>query len=530
MIDGRLMVGYQQIRTDGTFRGINAATGESLLPPFSVATAREVERACLLADRAAAAFGQGDRFGRARFLEAIARHIEALGDALLERAALETGLPLARLTGERARTLTQLRLFAHETREGSWMGVRIDSALPERQPLARSDLRMHKVPVGPVAVFGASNFPLAFSVAGGDTASALAAGCPVVVKGHPAHPGTSAMIASAVIAAARECAMPEGVFSLLAGPGIELGQALVRDPRIQAVGFTGSRQGGIALMRLAAARPAPIPVFAEMSSVNPVIILPGALRKRGAAVARGFVTSLTLGAGQFCTNPGLVLLLEGPDQEPFITAAREALQESKPQVMLTPAIHAQYESGLAATQSHSDVMTVARGIEPTAPHCARGALFVTRAEALLAHPELAEELFGPASTLVLCRDETELLAAIASLPGQLTATVHFEPEDLALAARLVDPMQRKAGRVIANGWPTGVEVSHAMVHGGPYPATSDGRSTSVGTLAIERFLRPVCYQDFPEELLPTELRPTAPRAFTYRLDGRFIVPGESPSS
>ena len=331
------------------------------------------------------------------------------------------------------------------------------------------------------------------------------------------------MVAGAVVAAAQECAMPEGVFSLLAGPHLELGQALVRDPRIQAVGFTGSRRGGLALMRLAAARQVPIPVYAEMSSVNPVIILPHALRKRGAAIARGFVASLTLGAGQFCTNPGLVLLLEGPDQEPFIAAAREALQECKPQVMLTPAIHGQYERGLTATGSRSDVTTVGRGIEPTAPHCAQGALFVTRADALLAHPELAEELFGPASTLISCHDETDLLAALASLPGQLTATVHFEPEELALAARLMSPMQRKAGRLIANGWPTGVEVSHAMVHGGPYPATSDGRSTSVGTLAIERFLRPVCYQDFPEELLPAELRPNATRAFAHRLDGRSVV-------
>src|SRR5215469_706515 len=523
MIDGQLMVGYQRMRTDSAFQGVNAATGEPLTPPFSVATSREIERACLLAHQAAAALGQVDRFRRAQFLEAIARHIDALGDALLERAALETGLPLARLGGERTRTMAQLRLFAQETRDGSWMGVRIDPALPERKPLARSDLRMLKVPVGPVAVFGASNFPLAFSVAGGDTASALAAGCPVVVKGHPAHPGTSAMVASAVIAAAQECEMPEGVFSLLAGPHVELGQALVRDPRIQAVGFTGSRRGGLALMKLAAARPAPIPVYAEMSSVNPVIILPHALRRRGAAIARGFVASLTLGAGQFCTNPGLVFLLEGADTESFVAVAREALQDSKPQVMLTPAIHAQYERGLAATRARSDVTTVVRDIEPAEPYCAQGALFVTRAEALLAHPELAEELFGPASTLVLCRDEAELLAALASLPGQLTATIHFEPEDITLANRLVSPLQRKAGRLIANGWPTGVEVSHAMVHGGPYPATSDGRSTSVGTLAIERFLRPVCYQDFPEELLPAELRPAATRAFAHRLDGRFVV-------
>ncbi|MEP6547701.1 MAG: aldehyde dehydrogenase (NADP(+)) [Gammaproteobacteria bacterium] len=522
MISGELFVGFDRVKTGNSFQAAAAAGGALLAPPFSIAGAAEVARACAFA---AAAFDPYRTLGlaaRALFLEAIADEILGLGDAPLQRAHQETGLALARLGGERARTMMQLRLFAAEIRDGGWEGVRIDSALPDRKPAPRSDLRLRKVPVGPVAVFGASNFPLAFSVAGGDTASALAAGCPVVFKAHPAHPGTGEWIAGAVLSAARRCGIPEGVFSMLAGPSNDLGAALVTDPRIKAVGFTGSRSGGFALMALAAARRTPIPVYAEMSSVNPAIILPGALRQRLAAVVDGFVASLTLGAGQFCTNPGIVLLVAGTETDRFIAAAGDAVRAAPSQVMLTPAIHRNFERGVERLAAQPRVQTCARGQEPHGPYEGRAALFLTDADALLANDTLAEEIFGAAALIVTCRDEGQLLAAIDGLEGQLTLSLHMEPEDHATAIRLLPAMEHKAGRLIVNGWPTGVEVSHAMVHGGPYPATSDGRTTSVGTLAIDRFLRPVCYQDFPDLLLPAELRREHPRPFAHRLDGRFL--------
>jgi 2,5-dioxopentanoate dehydrogenase len=516
------------VRSHDQFFGIAAADGAPLSPSFSIAGAAEVAQACALAEAAFDPFRKLSPEVRAQFLDAIADEILGLGDALLERAHLETGLPLARLTGERARTMGQLKLFAEEIRDGSHAGVRIDSALPDRKPAARSDLRLRKIPLGPVAVFGASNFPLAFSVAGGDTASALAAGCPVIAKGHPAHPGTAEMVAYALLAAARRCGMPEGVFSLLAGPSNDLGRALVADPRIKAVGFTGSRAGGLALVQAAAARREPIPVYAEMSSINPTIVLPGALRARAAKLAEGFIASMTLGAGQFCTNPGLVLLLSGAEGDAFVAAAAAAVGAAPAQVMLTPAIHQNYERGVARLATAANVQARGRGLEPSGPHTGRAALFATDADALLADRSLTEEIFGAASLIVRCRDQAQLLAVLERLEGQLTLSLHMEGAgDGAIAARLLPVMERKAGRLIVNGWPTGVEVSHAMVHGGPYPATSDGRSTSVGTLAIERFLRPVCYQDFPDSLLPDELRREQQRTYVHRLDGRFHLPPKS---
>lgn len=524
MITGDLFIGFTRVRSHYQFFGIAAADGAQLSPSFSIAGAAEVERACALAGAAFDAYRSSSAYDRAHFLDAIAEEILALGEPLLERAHLETGLPLARLTGERARTMGQLKLFADEIRDGSYAGVRIDSALPDRKPLARSDLRMRKIPLGPVAVFGASNFPLAFSVAGGDTAAALAAGCPVVVKGHPAHPGTSEMVAQAVLAAICRCNMPEGTFSLLAGPANELGLALATDPRIKAVGFTGSRAGGLALMRAAAARGEPIPIYAEMSSVNPTILLPGALRARAAKLAEGYVASMTLGAGQFCTNPGIVLMLSGAEGDKFAAAAEVAAGAAPAQVMLTPAIRRNYERGVSRLAAAASVQDRARGTESGGSHAARAALFATDADALLADRSLTEEIFGAASLIVRCRDQAQLLAVLDGLEGQLTLSLHMEGAgDEAIAARLLPVMERKAGRLIVNGWPTGVEVSHAMVHGGPYPATSDGRSTSVGTLAIERFLRPVCYQDFPDSLLPIELRRDQARPL-HRLDGRFQLP------
>jgi NADP-dependent aldehyde dehydrogenase len=484
------------------FWAIAPATGQALDPVFSAAGAAEADRACALAAAAFDPYRETSPEARAAFLEAIAQEIEAIGDPLIERAMAETGLPRPRLEGERGRTCGQLRLFASDVRQGRWAGVRIDPAEPHRKPAPRPELRQRKIAVGPVAVFGASNFPLAFSVAGGDTASALAAGCPVVVKAHEAHPGTSELVALAVVKAASACDMPPGVFSMLTGPAHSLGEALVSEPRIKAVAFTGSRRGGLALLRIANGRLEPIPVYAEMSSINPVCLLPGALEKDAQGLAQAFVGSLNLGAGQFCTNPGLLLALDSPALDRFIADAADAVRLSASQVMLTPGIHKAYDSGVAGLADRVDVIEHARGAMADGVNLSRCVLFETTAEAFCADPALAHEIFGPSSLIVRCPDIESLIALLEGLEGQLTATLHLAAEDYGLARRLLPILERKAGRIIANGWPTGVEVCAAMVHGGPFPATSDGRTTSVGSLSIERFLRPVCYQDFPEEILP----------------------------
>jgi len=526
-ISGKLFIGDARIGGTKTFQAVSPVTGELLEPAFVAADRAGVDQACALAWGAFDQYRETSAEARAVFLEAIAEQILALGDELLERAMAESGLPLARLTGERGRTVGQLRLFADELRGGGWMGIRVDAPLPERKPLPRSDLRQRKVSLGPVAVFGASNFPLAFSVAGGDTASALAAGCPVIVKGHPAHPGTSDLVAQAIAKAVAACALPSGVFSLLNGNSNELGGALVAHPLVKAVGFTGSRGGGLALMKIAAERAEPIPVYAEMSSINPVVLLPGALAERADKLAQEFVGSLSLGAGQFCTNPGLIIALDGPDLERFIASAATALEGIAPAVMLTPGIHGAYEKGVQRLLDHPTVQTTARGAESAGKHCGRGALFSVSALDVFKNPDVTHEVFGPSSVVVRCGDETELLEVLEHLEGQLTATLHLTPQDEALAARLLPVLERKAGRLLANGWPTGVEVSHAMVHGGPFPATSDGRSTSVGTLAIDRFLRPVCYQDFPDGLLPASLRKDALAQRPRRLDGKYLLADKS---
>ena len=351
------------------------------------------------------------------------------------------------------------------------------------------------------------------------TASAFAAGCPVVVKGHPAHPGTGELVARAVQDAVKACGLHEGVFSYLPGPSNELGGALVADPRIKAVGFTGSRAGGLALVRIAAGREEPIPVYAEMSSINPVVLFPAALKARGSALAPAYIQSLTMGAGQFCTNPGLLIAIAGPDLDAFIEEAGKALMQSHPQQMLTPGIHASFEQGVGALESHAAVSVVARGCVGDGVNQARGALFRTDAASFLADRALSHEVFGSSSIVVTVADMDEAAKVIGALEGQLTATLLFDPEDETMAAALVPLLARKVGRILANGWPTGVEVSHAMVHGGPFPATSDGRTTSVGTLAIERFLRPVCYQNLPDALLPAPLRSDNPWHLTRRIDG-----------
>jgi NADP-dependent aldehyde dehydrogenase len=517
-LTGQLIIGFDRVSGATTFRATDPARGTEIGPAFAVADSAQVNRACQLSHDAFDAYRATGLRARAAFLEACADRIMALGDPLLERAGLETGLPRARLEGERGRTVGQLRLFASVVRQGDWLGVRIDPAQSERKPLPRADLRQRKIPLGPVVVFGASNFPLAFSAAGGDTASALAAGCPVIVKAHPLHPGTSELAASAIAEVAAECGLPDGVFSHLSGPSNELGAALVRDPRIKAVAFTGSRAGGTALMNLAAARPEPIPVYAEMSSINPVVLLPTALKIRAEAIGAGFVSSLTMGVGQFCTNPGLVLAVDGPDLDLFVAAASKALANVAPGQMLSPNICANYARGVARLRTHSSMITGGASGED---ELSSAALFQVPARDFIQRPFLSEEVFGPASLVVRCSGISELLSVVERLEGQLTATLHLEPQDHNDAAQLIPVLERKAGRILVNGWPTGVEVSPAMVHGGPYPATSDSRTTSVGTLAIERFLRPVCYQDMLETLLSPELRDDNPLTLRRMIDGKY---------
>ncbi|WP_303856893.1 aldehyde dehydrogenase (NADP(+)), partial [Salinicola salarius] len=387
------------------------------------------------------------------------------------------------------------------------------------QPMPRVDLRQRHIALGPVAVFGASNFPLAFSVAGGDTASALAAGCPVIVKGHPAHPGTCELVGRAVQAAVRKCGLPEGVFSMLHDSSFEVGQALVADPRIKAAGFTGSRKGGLALLEIAQRRPEPIPFYAEMSSINPVFLLPAALSARAKALGEAFVGSLNMGAGQFCTNPGLVIAIEGPDLDAFIESASETLKASTAQTMLTPGIHQAYGQGVSALAANGKVREVARGLEGEGANQCQSGLFVAAGEDVIADASLQAEVFGASSLIVACRDAAEVKRVAESLEGQLTATLQMDDADYEAAKALLPTLERKAGRIMANGWPTGVEVCDAMVHGGPFPATSDSRTTSVGTAAIFRFLRPVCYQDLPDTLLPEAVRESNPLKLRRLVDG-----------
>jgi alpha-ketoglutaric semialdehyde dehydrogenase len=501
-ITGETILGQTFTRsTGGDFFGLDAATGAQLPTAFGSATKVDLDRACALAAQAFNAYRAKPLAERAAFLERIGEEILALGDDLILRAMAESGLPRGRLEGERMRTVGQLRLFAGLVRDGHFLDLVVDPAEPNRQPLPKPDLKRRNVPVGPVAVFGASNFPLAFSVAGGDTASALAAGCPVVVKAHSAHPGTSELVGRAIAKAVSACAMPEGTFSLLFDSGYAIGQGLVEDPRIQAVGFTGSRAGGLALVKAAANRARPIPVYAEMSSINPVILLPGALNERGDAIGKAFVGSLTLGAGQFCTNPGLILALECEGLKAFLSSAADALAATAAQTMLTSGICAAYTRGVGKLEALGAVKQIAQGQKGT-DHQGEAALFETTASAFLATPAMHEEVFGASGLIVRCANVAELEQVLGHLEGQLTASIHVADSDHATARRLIPHLEVLAGRLIVNGFGTSVEVSPAMVHGGPYPSTSDGRTTSVGTLAAQRFLRPVCYQAMPDALLP----------------------------
>ncbi|NIE62610.1 aldehyde dehydrogenase (NADP(+)) [Burkholderia sp. Ax-1719] len=520
-ISGSALIGQRSVAGEPAFHAINPVNGALLEPAFARTSTQDVALACELAAQAFDTYRETSLEQRATFLERIAARIVELGDTLVERCVAETGLPRARIEGERGRTVGQLKLFADVVRAGDFLGLRIDPAQPERKPAPRVDLRMRQIALGPVAVFGASNFPLAFSVAGGDTASALAAGCPVVVKAHPAHPGTSELVGRAIQQAVRDCALPEGTFSLVFDDGIGAGVALVEHPHIKAVGFTGSRAGGTALMQIAARRPEPIPVYAEMSSINPVLLLPHALAARADAIGQSFAASLTLGTGQFCTNPGLILAIDGPDLQRFIDSAAAALETLPATTMLTAGIHRAYQRGVESMQGQPDVLQAGVGAAPreNGVNAGRGALFVTDAAVFAQQPALHEEIFGPASLVVRCPDANALHAIVEQLEGQLTVALHLDEADHDLARALLPTLERRAGRVLVNGFGTGVEVGHAMVHGGPFPATSDGRSTSVGSLAITRFLRPVSYQDMPDALLPAALRDGNPLALRRSLDG-----------
>lgn len=497
-------------------QSLDASTGEALPREFLQATPEEVDAAALAAEAAFPTYSSLSAERRAEFLDAIAGELEALGDDFVATVCRETALPAARIQGERGRTANQMRLFAKVLRRGDFLGARIDRAQPQRQPLPRPDLRQYRTGVGTVAVFGASNFPLAFSTAGGDTAAALAAGCPVVVKAHSGHMATAELVAEAIIRAAESTGMPAGVFNMIYGGGV--GEALVKHPAIQAVGFTGSLKGGRALCDLAAARPQPIPVFAEMSSINPVLVLPAALQARGEAIARELADSVVLGCGQFCTNPGLVIGIASPAFSLFTAQLIAELGQRPALTMLNAGTLKSYANGLARLHAHPGVRHLAGQAQEGRQ--ARPQLFQADARLLLNGDELLqEEVFGPTTVLVEVADEAELRRALAGLHGQLTATLIAEPADLAQFAALVPLLERKAGRLLLNGYPTGVEVCDAMVHGGPYPATSDARGTSVGSLAVDRFLRPVCYQNYPDALLPDALKDANPLGIARLVDG-----------
>ena len=518
LIDGAVQAG-----SGVRFRATDPSTGRALEPEFISASAQDVERAAELAAAAAPQLTAISPRERATFLRTIADELTADGATIVERAQLETGLPRPRLEGELARTAGQLRLFAEVVEEGSWVDARIDEALPDRKPLPRSDVRSMLRPLGPVVVFGASNFPLAFSVAGGDTASALAAGNPVIVKAHPAHPGTSELAGRAIVRAAAKCNLPAGVFALLFDHGTEVGTALVQHPAIQAVAFTGSTGGGQALMRLCTSRPQPIPCYAEMGSTNPLFILRGAMKERAADLAKGLQTSFTLGSGQFCTKPGLVFV---PQQEAdaFLDALRSGVSALGAHGMLTPSIAERYNTAVTERRGRGEAEWIAGFEGATAGDAATGgsAVFRVPLADFAANHELEEEIFGPTTLLVHYGEQRELIDVAKRLHGHLTATIHGTEDDLREASELVSVLETKVGRLLFNGYPTGVEVCHAVdFAGGPFPATSDSRTTSVGTRAIVRFARPVCYQDFPDTSLPRELRRGNPLGVQRMVNGKF---------
>jgi len=519
-LTGQSFLGSQRGALSGApIQALNPSTGQRLDPVYSSVSTEEANRAAELAAEAFPIFATTSGKVKGAFLRRIADGLDAIRPQLAERAHHETALPMPRLMGEVSRTSGQLRLFASVIEEGSWVEARIDPALPERKPMARPGLRSMLRPLGPVVVFGASNFPLAFSAAGGDTASALAAGCPVIVKAHSAHPGTSELVATVIQKAVADAGLPEGVFSLLYGSGAEIGGLLVRHPKVQAVTFTGSLGAGRKIMDMAAARPQPIPCFTEMSSGNPFFILPGALTRGAEALAQALFNSFTMGAGQFCTKPGIVFVAEQPETATFLAKLCEQVGQAQPYTLLTAGIARDYARSTAARAKNATRAAQAplSGSEPACP--ANAQLFTATLDEFLRQPTLAEEIFGPDTLIVRCPSSTDFVRAAQSLDGHLTAAITGNEAELASQPELVAVLAEKAGRLLFNGFPTGVEVSHAMVHGGPYPSTSDPRFTSVGTRSIYRFARPVCFQDFPDALVPAELQTANPLGILRLVDG-----------
>ncbi len=517
------IIGYDtSAKGSESLQAVNPDTRLPLEGAFTCATPEEVNEAAQKAFHAWQTYRHTDRLEKANFLRTIADEIEALGDTLVERVMQESGLPQGRVVGERGRTCNQLRLFADVVAEGSWVNAIIDRAMPDRQPMPRADIRNMLQAIGPVVVFTASNFPLAFSTAGGDTASALASGCPVIVKAHPSHPGTNALVSEAIQRAANACGMPDGVFSSLQDKGYEVGTALVQHPRVKAVGFTGSHGGGMALYRAAAQREEPIPVFAEMGSTNPVFLLPEAIRERAEQLSTQIAGSVNMGAGQFCTNPGLLVLQEDDTTPAFLQQLGEAFEQLSPTTMLNQSIHQNYQQGRERCLNMNGVEGLAVLSNGSTEHWkAYPAVATVTASDFLANPGLQEEVFGPFSLVIRCQGREEVVAVAASMRGQLTASLMHGKEEVSAWQDLMGTLEQRVGRLIFNGVPTGVEVGHAMQHGGPYPAASDSRFTSVGTGAIRRFVRPVAYQDCPNELLPDALKDENPQGIRRFVNGRW---------
>jgi alpha-ketoglutaric semialdehyde dehydrogenase len=517
------LIGYQYKDPAGkAFKAIDPSSGIELDGEFYAASLADVDSALNLAEKAADIYRYTDKKTKAAFLRSIAEEITAIGDELIERAMAESGLPQGRLQGERGRTTGQLNMFADLVEEGSWVEAVIDSALPDRQPAARPDIRKMLIPVGPVVVFGSSNFPLAFSVAGGDTASALAAGCPVIVKAHPAHPGTSALVAEAIKKAAQKHELPEGVFSILYDDGYTIGEALVKHPKTKIVTFTGSYKGGMALVKMAQQRDEPIPVFAEMGSINPTILLPDALESRYAQIAEQYAASITLGGGQFCTNPGLLIAVKSAGLEKFKKALGEAIEKISSSTMLTPGICKNYAQLSGEMLDEQGVSVINKGnLNGDRSNQAQPLVTEVSASSFLVNPRLKEEVFGPYSLLVEADYEIQLQQVVNALHGQLTASIVADESDLTKHKALIQSITNIAGRVILNNVPTGVEVLQAMQHGGPFPATSDNRFTSVGTGAIKRFVRPVSWQNWPNDLLPDELKNGNPLEIWRLIDNKW---------
>ena len=520
MITGKNYIGNLLSSTGNkTFKTFNPQTNLENEIVYSEASNIEIEQAAELAAEAFKVFQKVSGTKKSEFLNEIAHEIEALGDKLIKTYCSETGLPEGRAMGERGRTVFQLRSFANLVKEGSWVEAVIDTADPNRQPIPKVDIRKMLIPLGPVVVFGASNFPLAYSTAGGDTAAALAAGCPVIIKSHPMHAGTGELVASAIIKAAEKTGMPNGVFSNLNSSGIEVGVALVQHPNVKAVGFTGSIGGGRALYNMAAQRPEPIPVFAEMGSVNPVVLLPNAAKNKGSEWAKTYAGSITLGSGQFCTNPGLILGIKGTDLNNFIKILSDEIVKIEPSCMLHPNIIGNYENNKAKMQAQSGLKTTASINSEISTNYGRQVITTVNGETFLENTNLHQEVFGPFSMVVQCENTKELEKIISKLEGQLTGTILAENE-LEQYDEIVDALQNRVGRIIFNGVPTGVEVCLAMVHGGPYPASTDSRFTAVGTNSIKRWVRPFSYQSWPNELLPNELKNENPLGISRSIDGK----------